>query len=154
MKHMRLIRKDERAVSPVIATILMVAITVVLAAVLYVMVSGLIAGPGGGPRAMGINAVSAGTNWSVEFIDVPTGLVPATTYLLVRDSSGGLQLARTTFASLDWTGEQVVFQDANPGESEIKAGDSLLMSKSQYPSGSRIEISDDLGSLASRTLQG
>jgi len=39
-------RKDDRAVSPVIATILMVAITVVLAAVLYVMVSGLITGPG------------------------------------------------------------------------------------------------------------
>jgi flagellin-like protein len=36
------IHKDEAAVSPVIATILMVAITVVLAAVLYVMVSGLI----------------------------------------------------------------------------------------------------------------
>ncbi|HKW42814.1 MAG TPA: archaellin/type IV pilin N-terminal domain-containing protein, partial [Thermoplasmata archaeon] len=34
-----IIRKDEGAVSPVIATILMVAITVVLAAVLYVMVS-------------------------------------------------------------------------------------------------------------------
>jgi flagellin-like protein len=41
-----IIRKDDRAVSPVIATILMVAITVVLAAVLYVMVSGLITGPG------------------------------------------------------------------------------------------------------------
>jgi flagellin-like protein len=40
------IRKDDKAVSPVIATILMVAITVVLAAVLYVMVSGLITGPG------------------------------------------------------------------------------------------------------------
>ncbi len=39
-----IIRKDESAVSPVIATILMVAITVVLAAVLYVMVSGLIGG--------------------------------------------------------------------------------------------------------------
>ena len=38
MKNVRLIRKDESAVSPVIATILMVAITVVLAAVLYVMV--------------------------------------------------------------------------------------------------------------------
>jgi flagellin-like protein len=42
------VRKDERAVSPVIATILMVAITVVLAAVLYVMVSGLIGPTGGG----------------------------------------------------------------------------------------------------------
>ncbi len=35
-------RKDEEGVSPVIATILMVAITVVLAAVLYVMVVNLI----------------------------------------------------------------------------------------------------------------
>src|SRR5437867_12462500 len=42
-----IIRKDERAVSPVIATILMVAFTVVLAAVLYVMVSGLITPVGG-----------------------------------------------------------------------------------------------------------
>ncbi|NYT12855.1 MAG: type IV pilin, partial [Methanomassiliicoccales archaeon] len=41
-------RKDSRAVSPVIATILMVAITVVLAAVLYVMVSGY---GGGGETA-------------------------------------------------------------------------------------------------------
>jgi flagellin-like protein len=36
---------DERGVSPVIAVILMVAITVVLAAVLYVMVSALLDGP-------------------------------------------------------------------------------------------------------------
>ncbi len=45
-----IIRKDEQAVSPVIATILMVAITVVLAAVLYVMVSGLIGGTTGGNK--------------------------------------------------------------------------------------------------------
>ena len=40
MKRIWAIRKDAEAVSPVIATILMVAITVVLAAVLYVMVLG------------------------------------------------------------------------------------------------------------------
>jgi len=40
MKKIWRIRKDSEAVSPVIATILMVAITVVLAAVLYVMVLG------------------------------------------------------------------------------------------------------------------
>jgi flagellin-like protein len=40
MKKMWKFRKDLKAVSPVIATILMVAITVVLAAVLYVLVSG------------------------------------------------------------------------------------------------------------------
>jgi len=37
-----IMKNDETAVSPVIVTILVVAITVVLAAVLYVMVSGLI----------------------------------------------------------------------------------------------------------------
>ncbi|MCJ2555797.1 MAG: type IV pilin [Candidatus Thermoplasmatota archaeon] len=47
---MKYIRRNEKAVSPVIATILMVAITVVLAAVLYVMVSGLIGtGSSGAP---------------------------------------------------------------------------------------------------------
>jgi flagellin-like protein len=40
MKKIWKIRKNSEAVSPVIATILMVAITVVLAAVLYVMVMG------------------------------------------------------------------------------------------------------------------
>ena len=38
MKRRMFIRRDEEGVSPVIATILMVAITVVLAAVLYIMV--------------------------------------------------------------------------------------------------------------------
>jgi flagellin-like protein len=46
MKKIWRIRKDSEAVSPVIATILMVAITVVLAAVLYVMVMGF-----GGPTS-------------------------------------------------------------------------------------------------------
>ena len=46
MKKTWKIRKDSEAVSPVIATILMVAITVVLAAVLYVMVMGF-----GGPSS-------------------------------------------------------------------------------------------------------
>src|SRR5437870_12101943 len=60
-----IIRKDEAAVSPVIATILMVAITVVLAAVLYVMVSGLITGPGGTPQAMGVSVQPSSDRKSV-----------------------------------------------------------------------------------------
>ncbi|MDD1765849.1 MAG: type IV pilin N-terminal domain-containing protein [Methanomassiliicoccales archaeon] len=51
MKKIWKIRKDSEAVSPVIATILMVAITVVLAAVLYVMVMGFT--PGGGQTPSG-----------------------------------------------------------------------------------------------------
>jgi len=47
MKKLWKMRKNREAVSPVIATILMVAITVVLAAVLYVMVMGFGGGQGG-----------------------------------------------------------------------------------------------------------
>src|SRR5204862_3892519 len=53
-----IIRNDEAAVSPVIATILMVAITVVLAAVLYVMVSGLITPVGGNKPLVTFSAVT------------------------------------------------------------------------------------------------
>ena len=42
-------RKKQRGVSPIIATILLVAITVVLAAVLYILISGLTKGPGNTP---------------------------------------------------------------------------------------------------------
>jgi archaeal type IV pilus assembly protein PilA len=41
--------RRDRGVSPIIATILLVAITVVLAAVLYVLISGLVHGPGNTP---------------------------------------------------------------------------------------------------------
>ena len=58
------IRKDEAAVSPVIATILMVAITVVLAAVLYVMVSGLITPVGGNKPLVTFSAVTQDGNAS------------------------------------------------------------------------------------------
>jgi flagellin-like protein len=53
----------KRAVSPIIATILLVAITVVLAAVLYVLISGLTHGPGNTPigSAFAIGAPTSGT---------------------------------------------------------------------------------------------
>ncbi len=60
-----IIRKDEEAVSPVIATILMVAITVVLAAVLYVMVSGLLTGPGTNKPQMTFSGVTLGSGATV-----------------------------------------------------------------------------------------
>ena len=60
MKKMWKMRKDKSAVSPVIATILMVAITVVLAAVLYVMVMGFGNGGGSTPTAS-LSATPTGT---------------------------------------------------------------------------------------------
>ena len=51
-------KKNNKAVSPVIATILMVAITVVLAAVLYVMVMGF--GGDGGGQAPTVSLTNSG----------------------------------------------------------------------------------------------
>jgi flagellin-like protein len=49
-------KSRKRAVSPIIATILLVAITVVLAAVLYVLISGLTHGPGSTPIGSAFSA--------------------------------------------------------------------------------------------------
>ncbi len=62
MRRSWTIREDAKAVSPVIATILMVAITVVLAAVLYVMVTGLLAGPGASKPVITFGTPTAVTN--------------------------------------------------------------------------------------------
>ena len=68
MRRSWIIRKDEKAVSPVIATILMVAITVVLAAVLYVMVTGLLAGPGASkPQITFTNPTALSTGDGFQF---------------------------------------------------------------------------------------
>ena len=56
----------KRGVSPIIATILLVAITVVLAAVLYVLISGLTKGPGSTPigTAFAVGNPTAGKCWA------------------------------------------------------------------------------------------
>ena len=52
--HLSAARKNKRGVSPIIATILLVAITVVIAAVLYVLVSGYLKGTGTAPLSVNL----------------------------------------------------------------------------------------------------
>ncbi len=87
MKKIWAIRKDAEAVSPVIATILMVAITVVLAAVLYVMVLGF----GGTTSQTPTSSVTKSTvNYGVKYMfapmskDTPWGDVT----ILLQDQAG------------------------------------------------------------------
>ncbi len=68
MKRRIFIRRDEEGVSPVIATILMVAITVVLAAVLYIMVMYMVPPEDVEPRGTwGPRRVLSATAVNVEF---------------------------------------------------------------------------------------
>jgi archaeal type IV pilus assembly protein PilA len=77
----------KRGVSPIIATILLVAITVVLAAVLYVLISGLTKGPGTTPLgtafAMGTASAITGT------AGTPACKTGDSCYTLTVESAGG-----------------------------------------------------------------
>jgi flagellin-like protein len=70
-------RRAKRGVSPIIATILLVAITVVLAAVLYVLISGLTSSGASTPYSLGMSEKSAtttGGNWITIQVNPTSGL--------------------------------------------------------------------------------
>jgi flagellin-like protein len=66
MKNMKVLYKKEKGVSPVIATILMVAITVVLASAVYLMVSGYIGSAPSKPIALGVSPST--NNTATQFL--------------------------------------------------------------------------------------
>ena len=90
-------KKSKRGVSPIIATILLVAITVVLAAVLYILISGLTKGPGNTPigtaLALGqIKEAQKGTNnwYNVSIASAGGGLTLSNMVFQVQGSGGGV----------------------------------------------------------------
>ncbi len=119
-------KKGRRGVSPIIATILLVAITVVLAAVLYILISGLTKGPGNTPIgsafAVGtiseataganyyynttVQSASSGMTWSNMIFQVqnPGGGVISTgpTTITVTNTAGSCNVAVYTFSSATW----------------------------------------------------
>ncbi|UCE46020.1 MAG: type IV pilin N-terminal domain-containing protein [Methanobacteriota archaeon] len=105
MKKNWAIRKDAEAVSPVIATILMVAITVVLAAVLYVMVLGF----GGGENTPSVQITSRtttdnGYKWTLT---APTSEVSWTDFTVILQSPTDAETFDTlTKTALTGTGVQ------------------------------------------------
>jgi len=111
----------KRGVSPIIATILLVAITVVLAAVLYVLISGLTHGTGSAP--LGTN-FSWGTPFNVTgtSIESPTGTVTCTATVTfcysveIAGAGSGLTITSVTLglrnaasATVAWPAAVVVY---------------------------------------------
>jgi len=153
----RIIRKDEAAVSPVIATILMVAITVVLAAVLYVMVSGLLVGPGGGPQTIGVNRQDTSTNWVLQISTVPAPHALTTTTFLMRWSSNSTIVTppgSATLNSLKTASGGIKFLPVGgASQTTLKPNDVVTISKSlTYSSGMPITITDGSSILWQGTL--
>ena len=135
------IRKDEAAVSPVIATILMVAITVVLAAVLYVMVSGLISPVSGNKPLLTFSSVTqssgnatigvAGASQAVSPSNYKVNLAVAGTTgnAVAMPTTGGnfvsMTIGTTTYR-VYWTdigGEKTV----NPGDQFRVTGNNVAL---------------------------
>ena len=105
----------KRGVSPIIATILLVAITVVLAAVLYVLISGLTRGPGSTPlgtafgfgsatqqtgAATGAPAWCAATHhcWEVSISAASGGLTIAQLNFIVKNTTSGAAVLTATIS--------------------------------------------------------
>ena len=73
------LRTNKKAVSPVIGTILMVAITVVLAAVLYVMVTGLVSSPGANKPTLTLTPGQwSGNNLTIQITSVSSSTLKYT----------------------------------------------------------------------------
>ena len=100
--------KGRRGVSPIIATILLVAITVVLAAVLYILISGLTKGPGNTPLgsalAIGTPTASAGGTVYTMGVTPSSGLTPASLNFEIVSSSGTILGSGTTVTVVGVTG--------------------------------------------------
>ncbi|MBM3299544.1 MAG: type IV pilin N-terminal domain-containing protein [Deltaproteobacteria bacterium] len=106
MKKIWKIRKDSEAVSPVIATILMVAITVVLAAVLYVMVMGF-GGDGATAPTGSFTSVekASSTTEKVRFGVITPDTKPTEIKIVIENTtSGSTETATYTFPVGDGSG--------------------------------------------------
>lgn len=81
-------QKARRGVSPIIATILLVAITVVLAAVLYILISGLTKGPGNTPLGtqLAVSPAKESTKGTTNWYN-----------FTVQSAGGGLTLQNLVF---------------------------------------------------------
>lgn len=98
-------KNAKRGVSPIIATILLVAITVVLAAVLYILISGLTKGPGNTPlgTSLAFGTVGEGSNAANNWYNIS-----------IQSAGGGLTLGSMNFQVQTATGAIVA-----PGTTSI-----------------------------------
>ncbi|MEM4877819.1 MAG: archaellin/type IV pilin N-terminal domain-containing protein [Thermoplasmata archaeon] len=101
---MRVLYKKEKGVSPVIATILMVAITVVLASAVYLMVSGYIGSAPSKPVAMSFTVTSTSTNTQFLVVSGNISVTSSTPLIItVTNSSGTWTYKATSLSYSSWT---------------------------------------------------
>jgi len=107
-------KNRKRGVSPIIATILLVAITVVLAAVLYVLIAGLTHTGASTPYSLGMSAPTqtspgAGVFYNTITISPQGGLTTGIFGLSLQSSSSVAIAAGTAPAACKWTAGGTAF---------------------------------------------
>jgi len=146
MKKIWTMRKNDSAVSPVIATILMVAITVVLAAVLYVMVLGL-GTTGTITPTIGTNKGTNATytTWTVSAISGGASILKTDVYVQVKDANGTFQV-QTVVLAKDLAGSPAApvgghfsYSPAASGN-YISVGDVFGIDKAHFKQGSTVTL--------------
>lgn len=131
-------KKAKRGVSPIIATILLVAITVVLAAVLYILISGLTKGPGNTPLGTALAMGSPGEaakgpnfwyNFSVQ--SAGGGLIANNLNFQVQSATGSIVTPTGwTLNVVGLTGTSVAAYTMTTGV--WSAGGTTVMSSQQF----------------------
>ncbi len=111
--------------------------------------------PIGAPRVIGVlpGRSQDGTNWTLTFTSVPSGLTTSGTTLTIFSPGGSTALAATAFSLLDYATHHAAYVQAYSGSS-VGVGDRLLISTTTYPNGYTYQLSDGTTILASGTLQG
>ena len=123
-------RKDERGVSPVIATILMVAITVVLAAVLYVMGTRIIVPPEEPKPIVNLSGLSCSAGVCEGRVMTASPATDLDAFRVTVAADGVTAIAPTTLAADEnVTGSGLTFRYRDIGrEGSMTAGDSFRLS--------------------------
>ena len=143
----RRIVNDEQAVSPVIAVILMVAITVVLAAVLYVWASSFLGGTTkNAPTGSMIASEDGSGVWTIQIVKINPQVSVNSVHWYLLDTLGNTKtdgLVSDVYGYYAGNGKAVVFVD-NDFNGKLSPGDKFLIHPSE-PNSDLEEIDDFSG---------
>lgn len=134
-----IVRKKDEGVSPVIATILMVAITVVLAATLYLMVPNLQEGATTTPPIRLIAHKTGDHNWSMDVVS--NGINPVVLKYALVSKNGTVVASAVDFPTNSGSNDTygITWVDANE-DHKVSTNDYILINNPNMNSGDEFRI--------------
>lgn len=147
---------NRQAVSPVVATILLVAITVILSVTLYALVGGISNNIEPQQKAgVLVTHTNDGLSWKITFVTVPPELSVESISLVLIGLDGENTLDATPLPDLKCPpgqcGWKIRFAPISGGDI-LTAGDGILIDKDRHPVGAEYLFFTDNGILAAGTF--